>query len=398
MSSDIVCFRPETDASCFQKMIKMTITRVILALCWMTSANAARHHLTYITTASSGVTSFPEYVAVGMMDGVVIYRYDSNNEKAEPRQDWMSQQSSENLEYLNFNTRRCKINQERAKNRVIYLKERFNHTGGVHIVQWIYGCEWDDDETVKPRGHYQLAYDGEDFLLLDLETQTWVAAKQLAGNIKDPWDKDQDLTEYNDFYMNQYCPKWGKKLLDQGKSSLLRTELPSVSLLQKTPSSPIVCHATGFYPPRAKLFWTKGEEIIKDNYAEVLPNHDGTYQMRARLKLPDLSETWESFTCVFQLDGTNLTTKLDKKAILIKWKPDQTIPIAVSVAALVLLVAAAAVIGVVMRRRAGKSAETDSNSSEEALNPLNRLTKAPAHVGLDMSPSDLLVEPQPEAT
>ncbi|KAM8876276.1 major histocompatibility complex class I-related gene protein-like isoform 4-T4 [Synchiropus picturatus] len=306
MLSAIVCFRPETDASCSQKMNKMTITRVfvILALCWMQSANAARHSLTYITTASSGVTSFPEYVAVGMMDGVVIYRYDSNNEKAEPRQDWMSQQSSDNLEYLNFNTRRCKINQERAKNRVIYLKERFNHTG----------------------------------------------------------------------------------------------ELPSVSLLQKTPSSPIVCHATGFYPPRAKLFWTKDGEIIKDNYTEVLPNHDGTYQMRARLKLPDLSETWERFTCVFQLDGVNLTTKLEK-AILIKWKPDQTVPVAVSVPVVVfLLVAAAAVIGVVMRRRGGKSAETDSNSSEEALNPLKPPTEATAHVFLSVGPSDVLVEPQPEAT
>ncbi|XP_053722817.1 major histocompatibility complex class I-related gene protein-like isoform X2 [Synchiropus splendidus] len=293
---------------------------VILALCWAKSANAARHSLTYITTASSGVTSFPEYVEVGLVDGVVIYRYDSNNRKAEPRQDWMSQLSSADPEYLEFNTWRCKTNQKRAKDKVNYLTERFNHTGGVHIVQWIYGCEWDDDETVKVRGHYQLAYDGEDFLSLDLETQTWVAAKQLAGNLKDPWNNDQEITEYNDFYMNRYCPKWGKKLLDQGKSSLLRTELPSVSLLQRTPSSPIVCHATGFYPPRAKLFWTKdGEELHQGvTNGEVLPNPDGTYQMRAQLKLPDPSEDWERFTCVFHLDGVEeaLLTNLDKEAIL----------------------------------------------------------------------------------
>ncbi|KAK6291037.1 hypothetical protein J4Q44_G00385700 [Coregonus suidteri] len=35
--------------------------------------------------------------------------------------------------------------------------------------------------------------------------------------------------------------------LDYGKSTLKRTVLPSVSLLQKTPSSRVTCHDTGFY-------------------------------------------------------------------------------------------------------------------------------------------------------
>ncbi|KAM8876264.1 major histocompatibility complex class I-related gene protein-like isoform 2-T3 [Synchiropus picturatus] len=365
---------------------------VVLTICGVIGANAALHSLTYVATRLSGVPNVPEFIEVGLVDDVVIYRYDSDSQTTEPKQDWVT----DDMEYLENNTPRCKGNQQRTKYRLIDLKERFNHSGGVHIYQWIYGCEL-DDETGDFRSHYHIAYDGEDFIAFDLETLTWIAAKQQAVILKHWWDNDEALNEYNDRYMNQYCRKWLKKFLHYGKSSLLRTELPSVSLLQKTPSSAIVCHATGFYPPQAKLFWTKdGEELHRGvTIEEVLPNPDGTYQMMAELKLSDPSEDWERFTCVFQLEGVEeaLLTNLDKEAILTNWKPDQTIPIAVSVAAVVLLVAAAAaVIGVVMRRRAGQSTETVTNSSEEVLDPLKPPTEATAHGIRPSEPVDLLHE------
>lgn len=99
--------------------------------------------------------------------------------------------------------------------------------------------------------------------------------------------------------------------------SLLSPERPSVSLLQKTPSSPVSCHATGFYPDRAALFWRKdGEELHEDvDLGEILPNHDGTFQMRVDLKLSSVpAEDWRRYDCVFQLSGVDedIVTKLDK--------------------------------------------------------------------------------------
>ncbi|XP_053722006.1 major histocompatibility complex class I-related gene protein-like isoform X6 [Synchiropus splendidus] len=256
---------------------------------------------------------------------------------------------------------------------------------GVHTLQVMHGCEW-DDETGEVRGYYQYAYDGEDFIALDLKTLTWIAAKPQAVITKLQWDNNESRNRYLQSSLSERCPELLKQFLHYGKSSLLKTELPSVSLLQKTPSSPIICLATGFYPPRAILFWTKdGEELLDDvNIGEVLPNPDGTYQMMAELKLSDPSEDWERFTCVFQLAGVkeDLPTNLDKEAILTNRKlEDQTVLIAVSVAAVVvvLLITAAAVIGVVKRRRAGRKPITDSNSSEEALNLLIPLIEAPAH-------------------
>ncbi|KAI3358873.1 hypothetical protein L3Q82_015270 [Scortum barcoo] len=105
---------------------------------------------------------------------------------------------------------------------------------------------------------------------------------------------------------------------------LLISNLPSVSLLQKSPSSPVSCHATGFYPDRATLIWRKdGEELHEDvDHGEILPNHDGSFQMSVDLKLSSVTpEDWSRYDCVFHLSGVkdDIVTKLDKAEIRTNW-------------------------------------------------------------------------------
>ena len=104
----------------------------------------------------------------------------------------------------------------------------------------------------------------------------------------------------------------------------LSPELPSVSLLQKTPSSPVSCLATGFYPHRASLVWRKdGEELHEEvDHGEILPNHDGTFQMSVDLDVSSVTpEDWSRYDCVFQLDGVteDIVTKLEKDRIRSNW-------------------------------------------------------------------------------
>lgn len=96
-----------------------------------------------------------------------------------------------------------------------------------------------------------------------------------------------------------------------------------MSFLQKTPSSPVSCHATGFYPGRAALLWTKdGKEIHEGvERGEILPNHDGTFQMRTELQLGSVqAEDWTRYQCVFQLAGLkaedDVVQTLDQNKIL----------------------------------------------------------------------------------
>ncbi|RXN38126.1 MHC class I antigen [Labeo rohita] len=55
---------------------------------------------------------------------------------------------------------------------------------------------------------------------------------------------------------------------------------PRVSLLQKDPSSPVACHATGFYPSGVTINWQKnGQDHDEDvDLGGIVPNEDGTFQ------------------------------------------------------------------------------------------------------------------------
>uniref|UniRef100_A0A3B4FUW7 Major histocompatibility complex class I-related gene protein-like n=1 Tax=Pundamilia nyererei TaxID=303518 RepID=A0A3B4FUW7_9CICH len=252
--------------------------------------------LRYFYTSSSGVSNFPEFVAVGLVDDVQMIHYDSNTEKAEFKQQWMEKQDRDSIQ--------------------LYYRHKL---ACVHINQMMYGCEW-EDETAEVNGYHQYGYDGEDFLLFDLRTETWIAPVMQAVITKHEWNSDRSLSGDLRNYHTKLCPEWLKKYVNYGRSSLMRTELPSVSLLQKSSSSPVTCHATGFYPDRAEMVWRKdGAELHEGvDPGEILTNHDGTFQMSVDLDLSSaIHEDWSRYICVFQLFGVNedIVTKLDKAAI-----------------------------------------------------------------------------------
>uniref|UniRef100_A0A674MXV3 MHC class I-like antigen recognition-like domain-containing protein n=1 Tax=Takifugu rubripes TaxID=31033 RepID=A0A674MXV3_TAKRU len=177
---------------------------------------------------------------------------------------------------------------------------------GVHIYQLMCGCEW-DDETGEKNGFFQHGYDGADLISFKPKERIWVAAKREAEITKHKWDQNEALIERWKSYFNQICIEWLQKFVNYGK------KLPSVSLLQKTPSSPVSCHATGFYPDR---------ELHEDvDHGEMLLNPDGTFQMSVDLNVSSVPpEDWSSYKCVFQLSGgKEITTTLDKNQIRTNW-------------------------------------------------------------------------------
>ncbi|XP_034437588.1 BOLA class I histocompatibility antigen, alpha chain BL3-6-like isoform X2 [Hippoglossus hippoglossus] len=259
------------------------------------------------------------------------------------------------------------------------LKERFNQTGGLHIYQQMSGCEW-DDETGEVNGFNQYGYDGEDFISLDLETETWIAPTPKSVISKLKWDQDKAHLAYLKYFYTQECPSILKKFLEQGRSSLLRTELPRISLLQKSPSSPVSCHATGFFPDRVKLFWRKdGEELHEDvDLGEVLPNHDGTFQMSADLKVSSISpEDWRRYDCVFQISGVkeDIVTKLDKDSVKSnREKPTDVTTIIIIALALAVV---SAVIGLIVYRRKKAQCPSPAGKDPGALQPLRSGEQGP---------------------
>ncbi|XP_070841049.1 major histocompatibility complex class I-related gene protein-like [Chaetodon trifascialis] len=298
----------------------MKVLFLLLLFCHVSSS--VKHSLMFFVTASSGVSNFPEFIIAAVVDGHLVGYCDSIKKTVKPKQEWVKTLFENDPQELEWSREQClQIQPNLFKTRMSSLKQRFKQSEDVHVLQKIDGCEW-DDETEEVNGFNQFGYDGEDFLSFDLKTLTWIALKQEAETIKLSWEADEDRLKYNEMFLTEICPEKLKKYLDLSKSSLQRTERPSVSLLQKTPSSPVSCHASGFYPDRATLIWRKdGEEIHEDvELGEILPNHDGTFQASADLK-PSASEDWRRYDCVFQLSGVedDIVTKLDKAAIRTNW-------------------------------------------------------------------------------
>uniref|UniRef100_A0A667Y3D5 Ig-like domain-containing protein n=1 Tax=Myripristis murdjan TaxID=586833 RepID=A0A667Y3D5_9TELE len=351
----------------------------ILLLLFCHVASPVRHSLKYFYTASSQATNFPEFVAVGLVDDVQIVHYDSNTQRVVPKQDWMEKVTGDDPNYWDGETQASQVDQHGLKVRIDTLKKRFNQTGGVHTYQRMYGCEW-DDETGDTKGFEQYGYDGEDFIVFDLKTKTWIAPTPQAVITKYKWDRDADQNEYYFNYFTKGCIDWLKKYVGYGRSTLLRTELPSVSLLQKTPSSPVTCHASGFYPNKIMLFWRRdGEELHEDvDHGEILHNHDGTFQKSVDLDVSSVKAgDWGRYSCVFQLSGDekDIITKLDPKLIKTNRAPEFPTGVVVGAVVGLLVLVAICIAGVFIWRKRNNGFEkantSDGSASSVEAAPLN---------------------------
>ncbi|XP_077408244.1 major histocompatibility complex class I-related protein 1-like isoform X2 [Vanacampus margaritifer] len=328
------------------------------------------HTLKYFKIASSDVPKFPDFRIIGYVDDVKFVYCDSKGRKAEATQDWVNKITADEPHFWETQTQDCVDRELIYKANIKIAQERFNQTGGIHFVQKMYGCEW-NDETDEVDGWEYDAYDGEDFIALsDVKTMTWTAAKQQAFVTKLNWERLR--SEYWKYYYTEICPSLLKKFVKYGRDAIMRTELPTVSLLQKTPSSPVTCHATGFYPQSAVLFWRKdGEEHYEDvDVGQTLPNHDGTFQMTADLKVELTEDTEGKFECVFQLSGVkeDIVTKLERRSIKSNGNNKEinlTVPIAATLGVLALVIVLAAVIVKLYRKRYDEYTSTSCSSVSE---------------------------------
>ncbi|XP_056255265.1 major histocompatibility complex class I-related gene protein-like [Seriola aureovittata] len=297
---------------------------ILLLFCHeVSSGKIVKHSLKFYHMISSGNPNIPDYMAVANFEEVEMMYYDSNMTTPEPRHNWVRKLMEDDPQHWETISQDC-INYEQAfKDEAGSFKQHSNQTGGVYIIQQTFSCEW-DDETEEVDAYKQYGYNGEDILKFDLETGTWISLNPQAETTKQEWDGKTANNQYWRNFLTNLCPSLQRKYLTYARGLLHKTELPSVSLLQKTPSSPVSCHATGFYPHRAVMFWRKdGEDLHEDmDQGEILPNHDETFQVRVDLDISSVTpEDWRRYDCVFQLSGVkeDIVTKLDKAEIRTNW-------------------------------------------------------------------------------
>nr|XP_049606227.1 H-2 class I histocompatibility antigen, alpha chain isoform X5 [Syngnathus scovelli] len=335
-------------------MLGKNLLGLFVAAVQIYSVTPVIHTFNYFKMGSQ-VATLPEYLVMAYVDGVQILQFDSYHRETKAIHDWVNKITEDDPDFWKRETEFNIGNEQVMKVNIETAKKRFNQTGGVHMIQVMRGCEW-DDETGEVDGWQHVRYDGEDFLSFEAKTMTWIAANPQAFVTKLKLDQIDGFNEVRKNILTEECPFELKKHVSNGRDYLTRTELPKVFLLQKTSSSPVTCHATGFYPRTSTLFWRKnGEEIHKDvEMGETLPNHDGTFQTSAHLKVEVTPAAEREYECVFRLAGVSedIVIKLDAGSILsnarIREEEDWKKAMAIGVPLVVLILVAMAMVAVVM--------------------------------------------------
>ncbi|XP_052407184.1 major histocompatibility complex class I-related gene protein isoform X1 [Carassius gibelio] len=337
---------------------------VLFLLPCLKVVSADSHSLMTFATYIAGQTPFPEFSAVLMLDDVQIAYYDSNTWKLVYRS------HSESKYYVE--------EQSDAKTvfRALYnylqgleshYNDHFNHSG-VRVTQRLAGCELLNNDKPGPL-HMWDGFGGQNAGEFTFDIEKKAVQNKLLSKT---WDQATQL-HVKFMHQNVYhpiCIKTLRRFLNKEKNNVMRKVKPRVRLMRKMlPDSQglqISCLATGFYPRHINLTLFRDGQPVDDDQitgGEILPNGDGTYQMRKSLVISKEKLRQEhKYNCTMK--HLNLDNKLDITFDVDESDPGSFIlPVVISVLLLLVFMCGAVLIITALiiwkkRRATGRGSET----------------------------------------
>uniref|UniRef100_A0A0B8RQ50 MHC class I antigen n=1 Tax=Philothamnus irregularis TaxID=1899461 RepID=A0A0B8RQ50_9SAUR len=311
---------------------------VLQESCFGASSHSMKYFSTSISEPSQGL---PQFVSVGYVDDQVFVHYDSHSRKVQPRVSWMEKVGKEDPQYWEEETQGARRDEERFREDLETLRNRYNQSEGFHIIQWMYGCELQRDGSKG--GFEQHGYEGRTFLTFDKETPIWVALDPQAQITQRKWDAIPGLNKGDKSYLENICIEWLEKYLSYGNETLLRRETPKVTMSSRTEvedgMETHVCRMDGFYPRDIDASWKRDGEVWKQDTfrGSMAPNADGTYHYWLSVRI-DPKER-DRYRCHVEHDG--LQDPLDvvlKEPTNSKSNPWPTIRCVLAVLAVIVIV------------------------------------------------------------
>nr|QPK41382.1 MHC class Ia alpha antigen [Rana dybowskii] len=312
-------------------------------------------------------SDLPEFSAVGYVDDREFMNYNSESHLARPVTRWM--EKNEGPEYWEGQTQGLKGDESAFRRNVRIAVSRFNQTGGIHIVQLMYGCELRDDGTTQ--GYRQHGYDGREFTYLDTQNGMWIPTMNEAQITTQRWNSPEERSgEIQKNYLENICIEWLKKYIEYGREELERRVRPEVKVWghnQQDGTTRLQCLVYGFHPRPVDVKWMRNGEDHIPSYemTPILPHPDGTYQIRVSVDVP----TQEANTYFRHVDHSSLEETLAKK-----YEPDngtQLVMIICIACGIFAFIAVAVGVGIYCYKKKGKGYKTTgtSDASSDSSNP-----------------------------
>ncbi|XP_052420287.1 major histocompatibility complex class I-related gene protein-like [Carassius gibelio] len=321
-----------------------------------------------------GRTQFPEFSAVLMLDDVQIGYYDSITWSVVHRcpsdSKYQNEEKSDaDVVFLDmYNS---------MKARTVYFKKNLNQTNDVHVQQRLAGCELLDDDKPGLLQRWD-AFDGQEIGEYTFDTEKNVQTKIIWG----PWGQ---ITRLHMKFLieNIYqpiCIKILRRYLYMKKNSVMRKVKPRVRLMRKTLTNSqglqISCLATGFYPRHINLTLFRDGQPVDDDQitgGQILPNGDGTYQMRKSLVISEEELRQEhKYNCTMK--HLSLDNKLDIIFDVAEYEPGSSTQFVVFSVLVFMCLAVLIITALIIWRKIQAAGKCSVQSSSFLERPVSKFT------------------------
>ncbi|XP_066505813.1 major histocompatibility complex class I-related gene protein-like [Hoplias malabaricus] len=293
------------------------------------------HSLGLFSIYIKGDTPFPEFSFWFMLDDLTVSYFDSEKKTLFSRDHHKEDEVDTVVDPRYIRTIMSTM-QDDFEERRVYAKHKLNTSERIYVEQSLVVCELMDNDQPGPM----------------------ITKNAIGGSTADElYFHEGNLTYHNGFNISEerlkpllisiksrqehlYYPQCITTLrayLKQRSHQVKRKVKPRVRLIQKKRSvsgwDGVSCLATGFYPRHINLTILRDGEPVPERLTtggELLPNGDGTYQMRKNLELSGKDLKQSVFTC--SVTHLGLDNKLDVHLELDPGEPLKLIVIPVLVA------------------------------------------------------------------
>ncbi|XP_067293014.1 zinc-alpha-2-glycoprotein-like [Pseudorasbora parva] len=338
-----------------------------------TSVSTGSHSLWLLVTYIKGDTPFPEFSVTFMLDDITVGHYNSETKKYIPQDNTTNE--DEIVSYIFYAMRRDL--QPFHMGRLTFK----TYTESLQLYQVMSHCElWDNDKPGQMISKFAFNGSTTDEMRLYDNKFTYESPKEMATLSLELFKWRHETINYPS------CIATLRNYLKKRTSQVNKKVKPRVRLIQKANSDSggfrVSCLATGFYPRHINLTLLRDGQPVSDHEitgGDLLPNGDGTYQMRKSLEISAADK--HTYTC--SATHLSLDNKLD---VTLEFEPGEPFNSAIPSALIVLALLCVFGTGVMYkykRRQAASKESTDSKSTHEEqqgatqLSEASKLMKAP---------------------